>query len=112
MSSMPTTVSAIANVLALAVFGSAAHILYRLVCSALGFSSQRQIIKAYSEAYSISLRVAMGVDKPAETQAQYIARLEHEMMIEGHQYECEICIENNMTLRQKAIRAMKERWNV
>lgn len=95
MSSMLTIVSAIlsAVVMGWGVFGS----------------PSRRVIQAMGESFHASLVIAMA---EPETMADYIKRLEHEMMIEGHQYECEICIENNMTLRQKAIRAMKERWNV
>lgn len=104
-------VSAISNGLSLGIVGSGAYILYGVLRSALGMSSQREIIVAMSDSYSNSLRVAMGIDPPEESQEEYIARLEHEMMIEGHQYECPICIENNMTVRQKAIRAIQQKWS-
>jgi hypothetical protein len=100
----------------------------------MGFShrSTAKTMQAISESYSISLRAAMGRERvdtgavPRErmtlqmimaiapeyrTVQEDIRVKEHQLMIEGHQYECEICIENAKPLRQKALEAMLKKWH-
>jgi hypothetical protein len=75
-----------------------------------GPPSAARVIREMGEAATLQIRAMQGQDP--ESLLASIKRLEHELMIAGHEFECEICIENSMTLRQKAIRAMKERWGV
>lgn len=97
----------------------------------IGPSPSAQIIREMGNAYSESLAVAMGrnrvdsgavdrkrmtlqmimtIDPRFRTRDENIRVLEHELMIAGHEFDCEICIENNMTIHQKAIRRMRQMW--
>lgn len=81
------------------------------------------------EQFSRQMEVTMGVNRPApmqgrlrldvlmtiapeyRTRDENIRVLEHELMIAGHEFDCEICIENGRSLHEKAIRAMKRAWD-
>jgi len=80
----------------------------------LGPSPSAKVIQEMGNAFSQSLAVAMGNDPHPlipKTMEERIRELEHELMIAGHEFECPICIENNMTVHQKAIRAMRKAWH-
>lgn len=59
------------------------------------------IMQAQAEAYSNALRAVLAVP-PTEKEVadSKVRRLEHEMMIAGHELECEIC-QRPKTLREK-----------
>ena len=63
-----------------------------------------KVIRAMGDAYAGSIRAALGTSYTAptkeETRDEWIARVEHELMIDGHQMDCAEC-QRPRTLREK-----------
>ena len=60
---------------------------------------------------NLRLDVLMTIAPEYRTRDENVRVMEHELMIAGHEFECDICIENGRSIHVKAIRAMKRVWD-